>query len=139
MISFPLDMERFLRPRSIAVVGVAPRRASWGRILFRNLLEGGFRGEAWPVSREGGEVLGRRVLQSVEELPPVDLAALAVPREEVLGVVEALLRRGTRAFVVITAGFGESSPEGGRLEAELARLVRDRGGQDARAELLRPL
>ena len=51
----------------------------------------------------------------IESIPDdVDLAVLAVPADEVAGVVEACRRKRVRGLVVVSGGFGETGPEGAR-------------------------
>ena len=102
-----------LRPRSVAVVGASRDPDSVGGMVFRYALAAGFTGTIYPVNRQAASVHGVKAYPSVEALPePVDLAIIAVPAEEVLEVARACLRAGTRALLVLAAGFAESGPEG---------------------------
>src|SRR3954449_5747937 len=73
-------VERVLRPRSIAVIGASRRRDSFGGAIFRHVLDNGFHGELYPVNPNADFVGSRRALSKV---PPVDLAVIAVPAEQV--------------------------------------------------------
>ncbi len=65
---------------------------------------------------------------SVRDLPePVELALIVVPRDVVLGVVDACAARGVKALVVITAGFAEVGAEGRAIQQALVDKVRGYG------------
>jgi acyl-CoA synthetase (NDP forming) len=57
----------------------------------------------------------------------VDLAVIVVPVEHVLSVVEGCARKGVRAVVVISAGFGETGPEGKALQKKLVHTCHAAG------------
>ncbi len=120
----------FFEPRSVAVVGASARDGSVGGAVFRNILEGGFTGRAYAVNRSGEPVAGAAAVTDVGQLPePVDLAVICVPAPAVPAVAEQLLRSGTRALCVVTAGFAETGPAGAGAEADLLALVRSYGAR----------
>ncbi|NLG68266.1 MAG: GNAT family N-acetyltransferase, partial [Firmicutes bacterium] len=119
-----------LRPRAVAVIGASRDPDSVGGMVFRYALAAGFTGTIYPVNREASSVHGVRAYPSVESLPePVDLAIVAVPAHEAIGVARACVRAGTRALVVLTAGFAESGPEGAARQRELVETVRAWGAR----------
>ena len=68
-----------------------------------------------PVNPKYQAIEGVLTYPSIDALPLVpDLAVISTPPETVPGIIEALGRKGTRAAVVITAGFGESEEAVGR-------------------------
>ena len=101
------NLEFALKPRSVALIGASKRSGSVGAVLARNLFKGGFDGPIMPVNPKYQAIEGVLTYPSIEALPVVpDLAVISTPPETVPGIVEALGRKGTRAAVVITAGFG---------------------------------
>jgi len=124
------SLRPFFAPRSVAVIGASRRRGSIGGELFRNILEADFAGAAYPVNRDGSPVAGVRGYRSISEVPEeVDLAVIAVPAAAVHEAVEEALRRGTRAVVVISAGFAETGAEGAARQERLLALVRSYGAR----------
>jgi acetyl coenzyme A synthetase (ADP forming)-like protein len=124
------SLRPFFEPRSVAVVGVSRRRGSIGGELFRNILEGDFAGAAYPVNRDGEPVAGVRAYRSIEEIPEaVDVAVISLPGGAVLEAAEQALRAGTRALVVISAGFAEIGSEGVERQEQLLALVRSHGAR----------
>ena len=121
-------IKTFLRPRSIAVVGASRERRSVGGQLFHNLLEYGFNGPVYPVNAGAAVVQSVTAFSSVEEVPgPVDLAFIVVPATHVVEVAGACGRKGVRAIVVVSAGFGEAGEEGRARQAELLSVCRTWG------------
>lgn len=117
-----------LHPRSIAVVGVSQNRSGIGRRIFDCLVAAGYRGEIFPISRDGapvGDVAGYRSVTDVRQ--PIDLAVIAVPRAAVAAVVDGCVVAGVKALVVITAGYAEAGAEGSALQDDLVTTVRRAG------------
>ena len=124
------SLRPFFEPASVAVVGASSRRGAIGGELFRNILEGDFRGVVYPVNRKGEPVAGVRGYSSIAEIEDtVDLAVISLPGEHVYGAAEDALRSGVRALVVISAGFAEFGSEGIARQDRLLALVRSHGAR----------
>ncbi|MFN4088833.1 MAG: CoA-binding protein, partial [Alphaproteobacteria bacterium] len=107
------NLDAVFRPRSIAVIGAGTRDRSVGAVLARNLAAAGFPGPIHAVHPREAMVQGLTACPSVAALPVVpDLAVIATPPDTVPGLIAELGAKGTRAVIVITAGFGETSDEG---------------------------
>jgi acyl-CoA synthetase (NDP forming) len=114
-------------PRSIALVG-ATDKSGWSVNTHANLRLHQFGGPVHLVSPRTEVVHGERAHRSLAEVPgPVDLAYVMVPTGAVLDVLREGADAGIRAFVILTAGFGETGPEGARREAEIVAFARERG------------
>ncbi|MGE5147101.1 MAG: acetate--CoA ligase family protein, partial [Candidatus Eiseniibacteriota bacterium] len=112
------NLDRIFHPASIAVLGASTEPGSIGQVLVRNLITGGFKGPVMPVNPRHLAVEGILTYKDVAALPVTpDLAVIATPPATVPGLIAELGRRGTKAAVVITAGFGE----GGKEEGERLR------------------
>jgi acetyl coenzyme A synthetase (ADP forming)-like protein len=121
-------VETFLRPQSVAVIGASRQRGTISGEVFHNLLEFGFAGPVLPVNPGAGVVQSVVAYPDVESVPgPVELAVIVVPARAVLEVAEACGRKGVRALVVISAGFGEVDEEGRERQRELMRICRASG------------
>jgi acetyl coenzyme A synthetase (ADP forming)-like protein len=124
------SLQPFFSPRGVAVYGASPRAGTIGGLVFRNIVEAGFAGAAFPVNRRGEDVAGVPGYTSLAEvLGRVDLAVFCLPGEHVLEAVEDALAKGVRALCVISAGFAEIGPEGAEREAHLLELVRAHGAR----------
>jgi acetyltransferase len=121
-------LQPLLAPRSVALVGATEREGALGRIVWQNLAAGGLRGGLYPVNLKHRSVFGAAVARRLQDLPaPVDLAVIVTPAASVPGVIEDAARRGIKAAVVLSSGFGESGPEGRKLQQEMLAAAK-RGG-----------
>jgi acetyltransferase len=88
-------LQPLVMPESVALVGASERPGSLGRIVFENLLAGGFKGEIIAVNPKHRSILGHKPVRSLAALPkPVDLAVIAIPCDQ---VVEVLRQGGAAA------------------------------------------
>ena len=103
------NLEHVLAPRSVAVIGASTERGSVGNVLTENMLAGGFAGEIYLVNPHHASIVGRRCYPDVASLPATpELAVIATRPDTVPALIGELGKKGTRAVVVVTAGF---SPE----------------------------
>ncbi len=103
------NLDRLLRPESVAVIGASDRPGSVGATVWRNLLGGGFTGPVWAVNTRRPELDGEPAFARCEELPHApDLAVVCTPPHTVPAIVDALGALGTRAAIVMTAGLDEA-------------------------------
>ena len=101
-------------PQSVALIGPSDRRLSPGAVIAHNLRSAGFAGPIMLVNPQHAEIEGERCYPDVASLPATpDLAVVATPPETVPGIIAALGERGTRAAIVISAGFREGGAERG--------------------------
>ncbi|WP_207485051.1 bifunctional acetate--CoA ligase family protein/GNAT family N-acetyltransferase [Arenibaculum pallidiluteum] len=114
------NLDCLLKPGSIALIGASRRPKSVGAVVARNLFNAGFDGPVMPVNPHERSIEGVLCYKGVDDLPVTpDLAVICTPPPTVPGLIDELGRRGTRAAVVITAGFSESGEEGRRLQQEM--------------------
>ena len=107
-------LDALFLPRSIALIGADNMPRSVGGVLTRNLFAGGFDGPVMPVHPGDAAVHGVLAYRSVADLPVIpDLAIIASPPEDVPGLIADLGARGTRAVVVVSAGFDRAGPAAG--------------------------
>jgi len=116
--------EKLLHPNSIVVVGASNNIQKPGGKIIKNLLDHGFKGDLFAINPNEGQVQGIPSFASVEELPSVDLAVLAIPARFCPGVIQQLIdENDTKAFIVISAGFSETDAAGKELERQMAEIV----------------
>ena len=97
-------------------------------MLFRNILQAGYKGVVYPVNPSWKSVSGVRCYPSVADLPEVpELAVVIVPAPLVSNVMTQLGERGTRGAVVISAGFREIGGVGIGREEELIATAKKYG------------
>ena len=120
--------KQLICPKSIVVVGASNNVHKPGGAILRNLIEGSFKGELRAVNPKEKEVLGVACFASVADVPPTDLAVLAIPANLCPEAVEILAsQKETRAFIILSAGFGEETHEGALLENKILETVNQYG------------
>lgn len=121
-------LDRFLRPKSVAVVGASDKPGALGATLLTNLDRNGYSGAIYPVNPKREEIMGKRCYASVDALPEgVDVAVLAIPRAGVLDAVKGLAARKCGGVVIFSAGFAEGGEEGLAEQREIARIAHEAG------------
>ena len=119
------NLDAVFRPRSIAVIGASTNASTVGGVLSRNIVRAGFKGRIMPVNPHHDLIEGLPVYADIAHLPEVpDLAVIATPPQTVPGLLGELGARGTRAAVVISAGFGELGARGRALQQEALEAAR---------------
>ncbi len=120
---------QLLRPESIVVVGASNNVHKPGGAILKNLINGGYQGgELRAVNPKEKEVQGVPAFADVKDLPDTDLAVLAVPAGLCPDIVETLAStKQTRAFIILSAGFGEETHEGALLEERILETVNKYG------------
>jgi len=109
------NLDRLLRPASIAVIGASDRPNSVGAVVMKNLRAANFAGALLPVNPKHDVVAGLPSCADVADLPVApDLAVVCTPPRTVPAIIDALGRRGTRAAVVLTAGLARTGLADGR-------------------------
>lgn len=112
--------QQLLHPESIVVIGGSNNVHKPGGALVRNLLSGGYKGTLRIINPKEDEVQGIKVFHDAKELPPTDMAILAVAAKFCPGYVDYLAsEKNVKAFIIITAGFGEETEEGARREQHI--------------------
>lgn len=123
-----LSMARFFEATSVALVGASEREGSLGAALLENLSEAAFKGAIYPVNPRHKTVRGRPCVASVRSIgAPVDLAVIATPAAAVPTVLEDCGVHGTKAAVVLSAGFREAGDQGRVLEDSVLEVARRHG------------
>jgi len=104
-------------PKSVAVIGASERTNAVGEIVFRNMLESGYKGLLYPVNPAHQKVQGQRAYGTIEEIgAQVELAVICTEADTVPDIIESCGKHGARAAVVLSAGFGEVGARGTALE-----------------------
>lgn len=117
-----------INPQSIIVVGASNNVHKPGGRLMRNLLDGKYQGTLYAVNAKETDVQGIRSYPSVDDVPEADLAIIAIPARSCPEVIDVLAnKKNVRAFIVVSAGFGEETEEGGVLEDRMLKIANDAG------------
>ena len=117
-----------LNPKSMAIVGATPRMQYGGRFL-NAALRGKDKVRIYPVNPRYEEIQGLKSYPSVTDLPEApDVVGIVIPYNNVLNVLQESYAKGTRAAVVISAGFSERGEQDrADLQSELTKFCRESG------------
>ncbi len=121
--------KQLLDPESIVVIGGSNNTHKPGGKIVENIVKGGFHGKLYVVNSHEDNVQGNKSYREIRDLPDTDLAIVAISCKYCKETVQQLAEtKGTRAFIIISAGFSEESREGALLEKEIADIA---GAYDA--------
>jgi acetyl coenzyme A synthetase (ADP forming)-like protein len=119
-------MNRLMHPRAIAVVGASEQEGKIGNSVMKNLVNGGFEGEIYPVNPKATEILGKKVYADVSDLPDgVDVAVFAIPAKFVVDTIAKVGDRGIATAIMIPSGFAETGEI--ELQQQLVDTAREHG------------
>lgn len=122
------DINRLLKPKSIAIVGASETPGALGAVVLANLVKHDFPGDIHLVNPKRETISGRPAVPSVEALPEgVDCAILCIPRVAVLDTVCQLAARKVGAAMIFAAGFAEGGEAGMADQLEIGRIAREAG------------
>ncbi len=105
---------------AVAIFGATNKSDKVGYAIAKNALQAS--SKVYFVNPRLDELFGKRVYKSLDELPPIDTAVIAIPSKYVLDLVEDLAKRGVKNIIIISAGFKESGNV--QAETELADLAK---------------
>ena len=112
--------DQLLNPKSIVVIGGSNNVHKPGGAIVRNLLNGDYKGDLRIVNPKEDTIQGIKAFHDVKDIPQTDLAILVVAAKYCPDYVDYLTaEKGVRAFVIISAGFGEETKEGAALEQRI--------------------
>ncbi|ROT33059.1 acetate--CoA ligase family protein [Micromonospora sp. HM5-17] len=119
-------MNRIMRPASVAVIGASAEDGKIGNSVMKNLINGGYQGEIYPINPKATEILDRKAFKSITDVPgPVDVAIFAIPARLVPAALEEVGAKGVAGAILIPSGFGETGNH--ELQAEVVAIARKHG------------
>ncbi|USD68223.1 bifunctional acetate--CoA ligase family protein/GNAT family N-acetyltransferase [Vibrio sp. SCSIO 43136] len=110
-------LDKLLKPSSIAVIGASnsPHRA--GKIVMKNLLEGGFSGAILPVNPKHKSVRGVLSYPSIDALPIIpDLAILCTHASRNVELFKQLASKGIGAVIVLSSDMYQKTDQDETIE-----------------------
>jgi len=116
-------MKRIMQPRSVAVIGASDSEGKIGNSVMKNIINGGYAGELYPINPNAPEVLGKKAYKSVLDVPgDIDVAVFAVPAKFCIPALEEVGKKGIPGVVMIPSGFAEIGNK--ELQDELLAMAR---------------
>src|SRR5882672_4260277 len=114
-------MNRIMQPKGVAVIGASAEDGKIGNSVMKNLINGGYKGEIYPIHPKAADILGYKAYKSVKDVPGViDTAVFAIPAKFVAGALVECGEKKIPGAVLIPSGFAEAgAPE---LQAEIVEI-----------------
>ncbi len=121
--------KELLNPRSIVVCGASSDIHKPGGKALKNLLDSNFKGQVYAVNPKESEVQGVKCYAKVDDLPQVDCAILCIAAKFCAATVDVLTQqKGTKGFIIVSAGFSEENAEGAAIEKHIVDSINAVGG-----------
>ena len=120
------SMNRIMKPKAIAVIGASNEEGKIGNSVMKNLINGGYKGEIFPVNPKADEIVGKKAYKSIKDVPgDVDVAVFAVPAKFVASALEECGEKGVAGAILIPSGFAETGNQ--ELQDEAVAIARKHG------------
>ncbi len=119
-------MNRIMKPAAVAVIGASAEDGKIGNSVMKNLVNGGYAGEIYPINPKAAEILDRKAYPSIADVPgDVDAAVFAIPAKFVPAALEEAGEKGVAGAILIPSGFGETGNI--ELQNEVLAIARKHG------------
>jgi acetyl coenzyme A synthetase (ADP forming)-like protein len=113
------QMNRIMKPKAVAVIGASAENGKIGNSVMKNLINGGYKGEIYPIHPKADEILGRKVFKSVKDIPgEVDIAVFAIPASLVAGALIECGEKKVVGAILIPSGYAETGNVKGQEEIQ---------------------
>jgi acetyl coenzyme A synthetase (ADP forming)-like protein len=113
------QMNRIMRPETIAVIGATAEDGKIGNSVMKNLINGGYAGKIYPIHPKLTEILGKKVYKSVKDVPgEIDVAVFAIPAKFVAAALVECGEKKIPGAVLIPSGFAETGNVEGQKEIQ---------------------
>ena len=111
------QMNRIMRPKAVAVIGASAETGKIGNSVMKNLINGGFTGEIYPIHPSADSIMGKRAYRSVKDVPAeIDVAVFAIPAKFVAQALTEVGEKKIPGAVLIPSGFAETGNVKGQQE-----------------------
>src|SRR5438128_26271 len=111
------DMNRIMKPKAVAVIGASSEAGKIGNSVMKNLINGGYKGQIYPINPSADEIMGRKAYKSVMDVPAdIDVAVFAIPAKFVAAAIAECGEKKIPGAVLIPSGFAEVGNHEGQKE-----------------------
>jgi acetyl coenzyme A synthetase (ADP forming)-like protein len=113
------QMNRIMKPKAVAVIGASAETGKIGNSVMKNLINGGYKGEIFPIHPKADEIMGKKVYKSVKDIPgEVDIAVFAIPASLVAGALIECGEKKVVGAILIPSGYAETGNVKGQEEIQ---------------------
>ena len=119
-------MRRIMQPDAVAVIGASAEAGKIGNSVMKNLIDGGYQGDLYPIHPKADTILGQPCYASVVDVPgDIDIAIFCIPARFVARVLAECGRKNIPGAILIPSGFAEVGEHG--LQEEIVAVARENG------------
>src|SRR5499427_4077510 len=117
------SMKRIMQPKAVAVIGASDETGKIGNSVMKNLINGGYKGQIYPIHPKAAEIMGHKAYKSVKDVPgEIDTAVFAIPAKLVAAALTECGEKKIAGAILIPSGFAETGNHEG--QAELVEIGR---------------
>src|SRR6187431_3136741 len=111
------QMNRIMKPKAVAVIGASAEAGKIGNSVMKNLINGGYKGQIYPINPSADEIMGLKAYKSGKDVPgDIDVAVFAIPAKFVASAVAECGEKKIPGAVLIPSGFAETGNVEGQKE-----------------------
>ena len=104
-------MNRIMKPKAVAVIGASAEDGKIGNSVMKNLINGGYKGEIYPIHPKAAEIMGHKAYKSVKDVAGViDVAVFAIPAKFVAARARRMRREENSRRRADSVGLRRSRP-----------------------------
>jgi acetyltransferase len=116
----------FFYPASVCIIGASGKQGTLGYELTNCVKNYGYTGKLFLVNPRTEEIAGIKCCKSIDEImEKIDLAIVMVPKQFTEETISLLIKKGTKAIILITAGFKETGNEGKKAEEKIISVIKE--------------
>jgi acetyl coenzyme A synthetase (ADP forming)-like protein len=113
------QMNRIMKPKAVAVIGASAESGKIGNSVMKNLINGGYKGEIYPIHPKADEIMGKKVYKSVKDVPgEIDIAVFAIPANFVAAALTECGEKKVVGAILIPSGYAETGNIKGQEELQ---------------------
>jgi acetyl coenzyme A synthetase (ADP forming)-like protein len=113
------QMNRIMKPKAVAVIGASAESGKIGNSVMKNLINGGYKGEIYPIHPKADEIMGKKVYKSVKDVPgEIDIAVFAIPANFVAAALTECGEKKVVGAILIPSGYAETGNMKGQEEIQ---------------------
>src|SRR5580692_2524387 len=113
------QMNRIMKPKAVAVIGASAENGKIGNSVMKNLINGGYKGEIYPIHPKADEIMGKKVYKSVKDVPgEIDIAVFAIPASLVASALVECGEKKVVGAILIPSGYAETGNVKGQEEIQ---------------------
>ena len=122
----------------VAVIGASAENGKIGNSVMKNLINGGYKGEIYPIHPKADEIMGKKVYKSIKDVPgEVDIAVFAIPANFVAAALTECGEKKVVGAILIPSGYAEPAIWRARKKSRRSARIRHlRWGRTSTASII---